>query len=404
MARRVLFLAVWAALAALGAVAPTAALAQPSPIPGMPPEIAIGFISVTDDPRYDRRLAHLEIPVRKWGPALDGADLGIADAVPIGQEINIAFALEGANEADVPAMIADVAEWAGNGIHFVIADLPADLLLQLADGVADLPVTIFNVSAREDSLRGADCRENLIHMIPSYRMLTDATLQYLVSRRWRNILVLQGPGAEDAAIVDALRQSTANFQGRIVDVRPFVPGNDPRNRDFSNVAVLTAGGNYDVVFVADADGEFAAQVPYQTNDARPVVGSAGLVPLAWHWAWDRQGAPQLNARFEYYYGRRMGSDDWAAWVSVRAVTTAALRTSSTDYPTLLAYILGDQMSLDGVKAASMSVRPWDHQLRQPILLATGNTVVQRAPIEGFVHPTNNLDTLGVDAPQTACRF
>lgn len=404
MARRLVLLAMRACLGAAGLVIPVSALAQQALMPGLPPEVAIGFVSLSDDPRYDRRLAHLEIPVRRWGPAVDGADLGIADAVQIGQAINVAFALEGAAEADVAAMVSDVERWAGNGIHFVIADLPADLLLQLADGVASLPVTIFNVSASEDRLRGADCRANVIHMIPSDRMLTDATLQYLVSRRWRNILVLQGPSPEDAAMVEALRQSAANFQGRIVDVRPFVPGNDPRNRDFSNVAVLTAGGNYDVVFVADADGEFAAQVPYQTNDARPVVGAAGLVPLAWHWAWDRQGAPQLNARFEYYYGRRMGSDDWAAWTAVRAVTQATLRTSSTDYATQLAYILSEAMSLDGVKAASMSVRPWDHQLRQPILLATSNMVVQRAPIEGFVHSTNNLDTLGVDAPQTSCRL
>ena len=30
---------------------------------------------------------------------------------------------------------ADITAWAGNGIHFVVADLPADLLLELADGV-----------------------------------------------------------------------------------------------------------------------------------------------------------------------------------------------------------------------------------------------------------------------------
>jgi len=403
MARPIVAIAA-ACIFGIAAAQSSVALAQQAQAPGLPPEVVIGFVALNVDPRIDRRLAHLEILVRKWGRALDGADLGITDAIPIGREINVAFALEGALEPDVATMIADVAQWTTEGIHFVIADLPADLLLELADGVAALPVTIFNTSAPEDSLRGPECRQNVIHMIPSNRMLTDATLQYLVSRRWRNILVLQGPSPEDAAVVAALRESATNFQARIVDVRPFVPGNDPRNRDFSNVAVLTAGGNYDVVFVADADGEFAAQVPYHTNDPRPVVGAAGLVPMAWHWAWDRQGAPQLNARFEYFYGRRMGPDDWAAWTAVRAVTQAVLRTDSTDYASLLAYILSDQLSLDGVKAASMSVRPWDHQLRQPILLATGNAVVQRAPIEGFVHPTNNLDTLGVDLGQSTCRF
>jgi hypothetical protein len=43
-------------------------------------------------------------------------------------------------------------------------------------------------------------------------------------------------------------------------------------------------------------------------------------------------------------------------------------------------------------------------MRQAILLATGNAVIALAPIEGFLHQTNDLDTLGVDAPQSECRF
>ncbi len=96
--------------------------------------------------------------------------------------------------------------------------------------------------------------------------------------------------------------------------------------------------------------------------------------------------------------------DWAAWTSVRAVTQAALRTQSTEYAGLLAYMLSDRLTLDGVKASPMSVRSWDHQLRQPILLAAGNVVVERAPIEGFVHTVTDLDTLGIDARQSVCRF
>ncbi len=46
---------------------------------------------------------------------------------------------------------------------------------------------------------------------------------------------------------------------------------------------------------------------------------------------------------------------------------------------------------------------WSGQLRQPILLATRDAVIGRAPIEGFLHPTNNLDTLGLDEALSPCR-
>lgn len=159
-----------------------------------------------------------------------------------------------------------------------------------------------------------------------------------------------------------------------------------------------------MVYVADADGDYARYVAYETNDPRPVVGAAGLTALAWHWSWERQGAPQVNARFEAVAGRRMADVDFAAWAAVRGLTQSVLRSRSTEYQPVLDYLLGERLNLDGSKGYPMSVRPWDHQLRQPILLATANAVMQLAPIEGFLHQFNDLDTLGVDEPQSVCRF
>ena len=62
------------------------------------------------------------------------------------------------------------------------------------------------------------------------------------------------------------------------------------------------------------------------------------------------------------------------------------------------------MSLDGAKGSPLSVRQWNQQLRQPILITTSNNVVERAPLEGFIDPVNDLDTLGVPQSQSACRF
>ena len=51
----------------------------------------------------------------------------------------------------------------------------------------------------------------------------------------------------------------------------------------------------------------------------------------------------------------------------------------------------------------MSFRSWDGQMRQPMFLATSNAMIERTPIRGFLHQTNDLDTLGLDKPETECR-
>jgi len=394
-----------AAIAAVVIALALPAYAQAPAVPAVPPtEFRVGYVELAVDPRYDEDYAYNMIPVRPLGRPYPGAELGIADALQIGQAINVAFSLSRSTSDDVQGVIGAIEGFVAEGIHFVLADLPADALLAVSDAVRDLPVQILNIAAPEDYLRAESCRYNIVHVIPSTRMLTDAIVQFLVFHRWRNILVLQGPLPADQMTVDALRESANVLGARVVEARPFVLSANPRDRDQNNVALLTGGANYDVVFVADADGDYARFVPYQTNDPRPVVGAAGLTALAWHWSWERQGAPQVNARFEALAGRRMVDVDFAAWAGVRAITQSVLRSRSTEFQAVLDYLLGERLNLDGSKGYPMSVRPWDHQMRQPIVLTTGNAVQQLAPIDGFMHQINDLDTLGVDQPQSVCRF
>jgi ABC transporter substrate binding protein (PQQ-dependent alcohol dehydrogenase system) len=158
------------------------------------------------------------------------------------------------------------------------------------------------------------------------------------------------------------------------------------------------------VFLADSDGEFGRYVPFQTSKARPVVGTAGLLSDAWHWTWERHGAPQLNQRFEKRAGRAMTSGDWAAWAAVKALVESAQRTKSADFATISAYLKSDSLNLDAYKGTPANFRAHNNQLRQPILLHTHDAVVERAPLPGFLHPTNDLDTLGFDVSETRCGF
>jgi ABC transporter substrate binding protein (PQQ-dependent alcohol dehydrogenase system) len=190
----------------------------------------------------------------------------------------------------------------------------------------------------------------------------------------------------------------------MVDTRPFVLSNDPRQRDQTNFALLTSAADYDVIYLADSVGEFGRYLAYQTKDPRPVVGSEGLIPSAWHWTWERYGAPQLNQRFHRLAKRRMSGPDWAAWVAVKSIVTATLYSKSRDIMALRSAMRSDDFRVDAYKGAPASFRPWDNQLRQSILLHTHNAVIAKAPIDGFLHQKNNLDTLGVDARESTCRF
>lgn len=385
---------------------PPATLPQPAQKEPAAPAVKMlmGYVELVDDPRYDEDRAEAEIPVRPLGRPFDATAVGISDAEQIGKVIGVDFAIERKSGQNIEELIAATQAWSEQGVGFILADLPAPQLLELADALIDRDMMIFNVAAPEDALRGESCRENVIHVIPSYTMLADALVQYLAFRNWRKILVLQGPLEGDAQMVAAVERAAQRFGAQIVEVRPFQLTNDPRQREQSNVALVTSDADYDVVFVADTDGEFARYVPYATQLPRPVVGAAGLVPSAWHWSWERHGAPQLNSRFEKAAGRRMAGEDWAAWTAIKAVVQSVLRSKSTDFQPVKDYLLGERLTIDGFKGNPLSVRSWDHQIRQPILLTVGNAVIARAPLEGFLHQTNELDTLGVDEPETACQF
>jgi ABC transporter substrate binding protein (PQQ-dependent alcohol dehydrogenase system) len=368
--------------------------------------LGFGYVELADDPRYANQGAYSGIGFTDLGRPYQGSQVALEDARAIGRVIGVDFSMEKSTAKSVDELVQRISGWmTSDGVHFVLADLPADALKDLARKLADQPVLLFNISAPDDSLRGADCASNVLHTYPSEAMLSDALMQYLVAKGWRQILILQGPAPQDAAIVAALRRSAGKFQATIVDTRQFLLTNDPRHREQTNVVQMTEGVHYDVVYVADSSGEFGRYVSYQTSLPRPVVGTAGLVATAWSWSWDKDAAVQLQHRYEKASPpRRMNGADWAAWEAVKAVTQAVMRTHSTAFDAVKGFLLSDKLNLDTVKGNPGSFRAWDHQLRAPVLLSTADAVIERAPLPQYPHQTNVLDTLGIDAPETACRF
>jgi ABC transporter substrate binding protein (PQQ-dependent alcohol dehydrogenase system) len=366
-------------------------------------DITIGYVQVADDSRYDDKEGPAETVISPPRP-LPGAEMAV-------DEVNIDAAVSGRiykldhEEADSgDGLAATVEAMAVKGIHWFVVDAPDDAMEKLAKAERGKNVMLFNISARSDALRGDACQPELLDLIPSRGMLADALAQFLLARKWPHVLVLRGPLPDDKADVEAFDHAAKRFGLTIAATRDFIVSNDPRHRDQDNVALLTGDASYDVVYVADNDGTFARALPYATIYPRPVIGATGLVPTAWSWTWERYGAPQVSHRFKKRTGHDMDATAWAAWLAVRALDDALRESKATTTENADAYLTGPAMNIDGAKGPPLSFRDWDHQLRQPILLTTADATIAEAPMPGFLHQTNVLDTLGYDKPETKCKF
>ena len=364
--------------------------------------LKIGYLDLENDHRYVEKQMIARYPGLPWGRPLAAAEVALREARFAGASVGVKFELQHERAEKMEHLQARLASLIDAGVKFVLLDLPADSVASLSNYAKQHEVLLFNLSAKNDALRQSQCANNLLHVIASQSMLSDALAQYLRFKKWNKVLLLVGPNDEDIDVQQAFEHSAKKFGIKVVEVKHFIPGSDPRKRDQNNIALLTSGSGYDLVWVIDSTGEFARDIPYQIQKPQIVVGNAGLVALAWHWAWERQGAPQLNRRFEKKAKRQMTDYDWSAWLSIKTVVEAVLRTKSTDYLKLNNYIKGSDIILDGFKGARLSFRSWNNQLRQPIFVTTDNWVVARAPLEGFLHQLNNLDTLGYDKQESQC--
>jgi ABC transporter substrate binding protein (PQQ-dependent alcohol dehydrogenase system) len=368
-------------------------------------QINIAFVEIEDDPRYEPVRAYERIILKTRVHPFSGAELGLDDAAPLARVLKADFRLQRITVKTA----ADVAPALGTaldaGTRFFLIDAPAESYKPLADTVRGRDALLFNVTEPADALRRDLCAPEFVHVYPSRAQLMDGLAQFAVSRKWRDLLVLEGPSPSDAAMAAAFNRSAQKFGARIVANQHFTPGTDPRERERNEPALLSAiSRDYDAVFVADEAFDFARTVPYRLSRPRPVIGSIDLEPVAWHWTWERHGAPQVNSRFEKKSrGRHMEGPDWAAWMAVKMIVQSSLRTESADFAKQRAYIVGDG-SFDGDKGLAVSVRPWDHQLRQAVLLAAPYEIVADAPVDGFLHRTNTLDTLGDDEPESPCHL
>lgn len=293
----------------------------------------------------------------------------------------------------------------------VILDLPLAAMQRVAQVTNKMRIAAFNVRHSEVYLRESLCLEHLFHTIPSDRMYFDALGQFLIHRGWRRVLVVQGPSQRDSERALSLAESLEKFGANIVDLRTFTLSHHPDDRDNNRPGFLTGGVSYDVVAVIDTQKDYGRYLQYSTRSARPVVGDVGLTPGSWHFALERYGAPQLNERYRSFKADEtpgpqvaMTDVEFAAWSAVKLISNSINTSAQGAVLDLNTQLIDPASQVDLYKGTRGSIRRWNNQLRQPILLATSDAVIAIAPMPKFLHPKHFVDTLGLDEPESSCRL
>jgi ABC transporter substrate binding protein (PQQ-dependent alcohol dehydrogenase system) len=381
-------------------------LALVAPARADPIEIKVGYLHARES---KERISLLDVPADNDGIA--GAELALDDNNTTGRFINQHYSLIAKTIRSDGEVAEGLGELADNGAAMVIVDVDAEGVLKASEEAKTRGLTIFNVGATDDSLRERDCRANVIHVAPTRSMLADALAQYLMGKKWRRWLLVVGSHDRDKLLGDALRRSATRFGAKIVAEREFKDTGGARRTDSGLVEIqrqmpdfTQEAPEYDVLVAADESDVFAGYLPYRTWDPRPVAGSAGLTPTSWDPAFDQWGALQLQNRFVRAHHRLMTALDMQAWTAARMIGEAATRTNTADPAKLVAFIKGPDFSVAAFKGQALTVRDWNLQLRQPILLFDGRNTVSVSPQEGYLHQFSQLDTLGYDRPETQCKL
>jgi ABC transporter substrate binding protein (PQQ-dependent alcohol dehydrogenase system) len=350
-------------------------------------------------------LSRLDLPTEDAG--LAGARLATEDNRTTGQFMGQTYEIETvvtSPEEAGAAFDALIAE----GHRIVVVLARRDELLAFADAAPE-GTLLLNARAGEESLRSEECRANVLHVAPSDGMRADALAQFLVWKRWDEWLLIEGSHPEDQALAAAYEAAATKFGANVVETLVFEDTGGARVSDSGHVQVQRQipvftqdAAAHDVVVAADANDVFAAYLPYQTWEAAPVMGSAGLRPLSWHPSHEGWGATQLQNRFEALAGRQMTEEDYQAWLALRVVGEAVTRTGSADPQAIRDFALGPEFTLAAFKGQPVTFRDWNGQLRQPILLSDGRMTVSVSPQEGFLHEVSPLDSMGLDRPESNC--
>lgn len=378
--------------------------------------VPIGYLRETVD--HPRPASRLDVEPKNIGIA--GAEMGLGENNQGGRFTGHRYTLAVETASSPEKALAALEKLHDAGNNYIIVDASAPTLLKLSDWAKDKDILLFNIRSTDVSLRQEDCRANILHIVPDRYMLTDALAQYLVAMGWNNWLVVHGSTPADLAYMKAIKRAAGRTGANIVDTREYqdvsggrrddvgvIPPGTPSKQASVGQAVIT-GPDYDVIVVADEGQTFGPLFPYRGGgEPRIVAGTTGLTATTWSAGHEKWGATQANNNFYKDFGRLTLPIDHQAWIATRAIGEAVTRNPDNDFATVSAFLHGPDLQLAPFKGIKQQFRPWDGQFRQPILIATDKVPVSVSPQRGFPHashPEIEVDTLGIDAPESVCKM
>ncbi|KXF80369.1 branched-chain amino acid ABC transporter substrate-binding protein [Enterovibrio coralii] len=334
---------------------------------------------------------------------LAGAELSIKDANGTGKFLKQNYALVVETSDDVEQLKNTASTWYKEGIRYFLVDVDTPYLVALRKAIPD-DALLFNVGNHDVSLRTEICLPNTLQTSLSYAMQGDALSQWLRVKRLNNVFLVSGVTEADNAYLDAVKTTLRKYNHKVVEEKVWNFDTDLRRSASAEIPLFTQASNYDAVLVIDESNLFGQHLPYNTWLPRPVIGTHGLRADGWSYVIEQWAAIQFQNRFTKLFDRYMTAKDYAAWVAVRSVNEAVTALNKGDVETVLPFIMSDRFQLAAYKGRKLSYRPWNGQLRQTVPLFDSQALVATAPFEGFLHPRNELDSLGIDEAQSQCRL
>jgi ABC-type branched-subunit amino acid transport system substrate-binding protein len=360
--------------------------------------------------------------------------------------------------APTPQRAVEQAErLAAENIRVLLGGFDSATARALARVAQQRNVLFFNVGATDDRLRNEDCSRWAFHIEASDAMYIDAIadwfirgLAFLVDENApQGVQVIQRRPArawflvtEDTPLQEARRRRVhaaleqRHWGGRIVaDVvlreqeklgqtvrsiahaRPdlvFLLLSPARQLEFYEQcehAPLSVEVTGFPDPVTQTRTFFAALLRVAPRTAR---GSIRMV--SWEPTFAAVGGPELTQRFYRRWKQPMDGPAWVSWLAVKILWEALSQTQTTQVSTLRGYLESSEALFEGYQGIGMTFRPWDHQLRHPVmasrlLRSTGDAFAWAEMIGQFPNvlapgrtPNQVLDQLGDTAETSRCRW
>jgi ABC transporter substrate binding protein (PQQ-dependent alcohol dehydrogenase system) len=391
-------------------------------VPQSPALIALKIGYLREMVEHPRPASRLDVEPKDAGVA--GAKMAIEENNAGGRFTGHDYSLDVSTVTSADKAVEALQKFLDSDHHYIVVDASADTLLKMADWAKGKDVLLFNIRATDVALRQENCRANVMHIVPDRYMLADALAQYLVTMKWTDWLLVHGSTPGDLAYAEAIKRAAGRFGANIVDVREYKDNSGGRRDDVGTIpsgaaasspgkqaslsGTIPADPDYQIIVVADEDQVFGPFMPYRGGaDARPVTGTTGLTATTWSAGHEKWGATQANNNFEKDFHRLMLPIDYQAYVATRAIGEVVTRNPDGDFATVDAFIHGPELQLAPFKGIKQQFRPWDGQFRQPIIIATDKVPVSFSPQRGFPHashPEIEVDTLGIDEPESLCKM